>query len=282
MQFELNISSDVVKVFIEKLSAGIGAIYEPIHIKKLAEAKAQKRKVEAQTDIEIVEMQNRAIERLLKNETRNQHNIESIVRAACDDLPPSADPLGMDDDWIANIFEKCKTVSNKQMQSIWAKLLSAEATSPGQISKKTIDVVSTLDSRDAYLFTQLCTFNLCHPKKGVFPLILSANDPIYMDHGINYETLNHLVSLGLIIVDYVSGFDLHTENTNMCFEYFQTKTQFVFENPKNINKFGRNQVLLSRAGIELAPFSGATPSPAFLPYIFKKLAERGIKGKIVI
>ena len=33
----------------------------------------------------------------------------------------------MEEDWIANFFDKCRIVSDSEMQSLWARVLAGEA-----------------------------------------------------------------------------------------------------------------------------------------------------------
>jgi hypothetical protein len=47
----------------------------------------------------------------------------------------------LDEDWIAHFFDKCENVSNKEMQTLWSRLLAVEATTSGTYSKRTIDLV---------------------------------------------------------------------------------------------------------------------------------------------
>ena len=44
------------------------------------------------------------------------------------------------------------------MQSLWARLLAGEANQPGTFSKRTVELVASLDKSDAQLFTGLCRF----------------------------------------------------------------------------------------------------------------------------
>ena len=55
----------------------------------------------------------------------------------------------MSDDWIANFFDKCRNVSDREMQDLWARVLAGEANTPGSYSKRTVNFLTTLDSEEA-------------------------------------------------------------------------------------------------------------------------------------
>src|SRR5271154_6837410 len=91
------------------------------------------------------------------------------------------------------------------MQALWARILAGEANSPGRFSKRTVDLLASLDKSDAALFSGLCGFAV--ELGGSHPLIYDHNHGIYTERGINFGALSHLESIGLIhfstLQDYV-------------------------------------------------------------------------------
>ena len=67
---------------IKKISNAAGIISEPHHIKRVAEAKAEAAKIEAQSEIEITDLHRRAARRWIGEEAQRQHNMESITAKA--------------------------------------------------------------------------------------------------------------------------------------------------------------------------------------------------------
>ncbi|MEO7463869.1 MAG: DUF2806 domain-containing protein [Nitrosospira sp.] len=117
-------------------------------------------------------LQQSGFQRLIYQEGKKQENIESITAQAAAMLPDHAQVEDLDEDWIANFFKQCDTVSNKEMQSLWAKLLSGEATRSGTFSKRAINLVSSIGKSEADLFTDLCQFNwVFDDGKDIIPLI---------------------------------------------------------------------------------------------------------------
>lgn len=280
MDFNLGDLTKPATVLIEKICNSIGILYEPSHIKRLAKAKAEAVKIEALSKIEISGIEKKALDRMIQEETKKQENIDSVIKAACENLSSNANPSMMDEDWISHFFEKCKIVSNVQMQSVWAKLLATEANCPGSISKKTIELVNTLDKNDAILFTNFCTFIISDVNKQIFPLIMNTENPVYTSMGINFESLNHLEYLGLITFNSLSGFILNISASNLVMYYYGTPVKFTFQNPSN-NQFGPSFALLTKSGKELALISGSKPNHEFLKYFLEEMNKKNIKSETI-
>jgi len=127
-------------VLIEKISEAIGGIFRPHQIRRIAEAEAEASRIKTVSEIEITDLQRRAIQRFFSEEAKKQQNIESITAMALPQLAEHASPENIEDDWITNFFDKCRLISDLDMQTLWSRLLSGEANSPGRFSKRTINV----------------------------------------------------------------------------------------------------------------------------------------------
>ena len=113
----------------------------------------------------------------------------------------NAAPENMDNDWITNLFEKCRIVSDAEMQSLWARVLATEANTPGTLSKRTVNLLSDFDKSDAELFTTFCGFCWEIENITLSSLVFDFEAEIYNKHGINFDTLKHLDTIGLIRFD---------------------------------------------------------------------------------
>lgn len=261
-------------VLIEKISAAVGALYEPRQIKRIAQAEAEAEKIKALAQIEISAIQQRALIRMVQEEGRNQENIERITAGAAEQLDSNADPSKMENDWIANFFEKCKTISDSEMQSLWSALLAGEANRPGTFSKRTIELVSSLDKQDAALFTKLCGFAIFGGE--VFPIVLDHNAELYRKAGINFAALNHLESIGLIRYGGIQTFLLEHLPQRFAFTYFGKPLLFQMTAPSE-NKLEIGMVMLTKAGQQLARICGATPVPEFPAYLVSEYKKKGVQ-----
>ena len=95
-------------LLIEKVSNAIGIGYEPIRTKRKAEAEIQAEKIKALASIELNEIQQRAIDRMIQQASRKQENIESILAQAAASLDETADVQNLEEDWVAHFLKSVK------------------------------------------------------------------------------------------------------------------------------------------------------------------------------
>jgi hypothetical protein len=193
--------SKPVTVLIERTADFIGGALLPVHMKRVARAKAEVRKIEALSNIEVTEIEERGLQRFIREEGWKQATMENLVRLALPGVKEDAKPEDIPFDWLFNFFEKCRLISDEEMQRLWANILSSEANEPNSFSKRTVDAVASFDKRDAELFTNLCSFGLInnsHPTEKVIPFIYDFHHEIYFRNGINFSALKHLEDIGLI------------------------------------------------------------------------------------
>jgi hypothetical protein len=262
-------------ILIEKVSSALGILYEPTNIRRKAKAEADANIIKSLATIEITEIEERAINRLVKQEARKQKNIEHITLEATSNLPSDADVENIQEDWIAHFFAQCENVSDVEMQSVWSKLLTGEATKPGTFSKRTIDFVSSLDKKDADLFTKFCKF--VWQASELVPLIFNHDEEIYKRDGITFQNLLHLESIGLIKYDTFSGFnitfDIQNDEQPGRIGYYTRLLNIEFPTIGKHNiKVGT--ALLTKIGMELATICGSEPKQDFYDYCIKKIAEQ--------
>ena len=261
-------------VLIEKISDAIGTLYEPKKIKNKARAEAEAEKIKAIANIEISEIQQRALIRLIQEEGKRQKNIETITANATSQLNDDAKPEEINDDWISHFFEKCGNVSDSEMQILWSRLLAGEANKPGNFSKRTLEIVSTFDKPDAHLFTQLCSFAISGGD--AFPLVLDTKAGIYRNKGINFGSLNHLDSLGLIKFNNLQNFIFRDLQQDIIFSYFNIPVVFKLQSHTN-NNLEMGHVMLTKVGLQLAPICGAKFDFGFLKYMVEFYKKKGIE-----
>lgn len=260
-------------VLIEKISDAVGGIYKPYQIRRIAKAEAEAEKIRALADIEIKDLQQRALVRFVAEETKKQANIEAITAKSISDLKDDARPENIEDDWISNFFEKCRLISDKEMQSLWAKVLAGEANNPSTYSKRTVNFIYSIDKLDAKLFTSLCSYGWF--LGNIIPLIYDVQDEIYTKNGITFNSLKHLDGIGLISFGSLAGFRRTNLPETIKIFYYGTPINIRFKNQEN-NDFDIGKVLLSRVGQELAPISGSKPIPEFFDYVLKKWTKMGL------
>ncbi len=262
--------SKPVTVLIEKISEAVGGIAAPGQIKRVAKAEAEAAIIKAQSEIEITDQHLRAVQRRIEEDARQQKNIEDITSKAIPHLNEDANPENMDDDWIANLFDKCRIVSDEEMQSLWARVLATEANTPGTLSKRTVNLLSDFDKSDAELFTKLCGFGWMIGN--IVPLVFDVQANIYNRHGINFNKLSHLEVIGLIQLGAPTGFKRLGFPKRGIVHYYGKS--LLLEMPKDANnELDIGNTLLTKIGQELAPICGSNPVEGFYEYVKEQWKE---------
>lgn len=162
---------------------------------------------------------------------------------------------------------------------MWSRVLAGEANAPGKYSRRTVNLLGDLDKSDAELFRSLCGFGW--QVGNVVPLIYDAMAEIYNRSGINFNTLSHLESIGLIQFNSLAGFQRLKLPKRTLVYYYGSTLDLNFPNDAD-NSLELGQVLLTKAGLELAPVCGSKPIPGFYNYVYDKFAEKGLVPKRVI
>lgn len=171
-----------VRVFTEKISSAITGLARPWQEKRVARGEVEAEIIRAAGRIDVSDLERRAVNRWLNEETKRQENMEKIAEKAVPMLGPGAQPDKLDDDWIANFFDRSRLISDEQIQEVWAKVLAGEANAPGTFSKRTINLLASLDSHDATIFYHLCSF-LVASENELIPLVYNVEASVYQTEG---------------------------------------------------------------------------------------------------
>lgn len=264
--------SEPANTLIQKVADGVGGLFAPWQIRRVAKAEADAAITKATAQLQITNLQRRTLERVVAEEAKKQKNMESILEKAIPLLEDDSKPQDIENDWIANFFDKCRLTSDEEMQILWAKVLAGEANSPGKYSRRTVTFLQTLDKSDAALFTNLCRYGWFIGY--VIPLVYEPEDSIYGENGIDFVSLKHLDEIGLITFSSLTGFQRTGLPQDFQVFYYGTSVHVSFADEKHELPLGK--VMLSQIGQELAHVCDAKPVPGFLEYIFEKWSEMGL------
>lgn len=259
--------SKPANTLIKKVSDAVGGLFAPYQVKRMAKAEAEAAMIKEQSEVEITDLHRRAVRRWIEEEAQRQKNMEDITAKALPQLDEEASPDSVENDWIVNFFDKSRIVSDNEMQELWSRVLAGEANAPGTYSKRTVNCLSDLDKGDAELFIKLCGFGWMIGD--IVPLVFDVHEEIYNKHGINFGSLIHLESIGLIQFDNFSGFA--KSNLPKTIPVFYYGKWFRLEIPEDSgNKLRAGKVLLTKIGQELAPICESKTVEGFRDYVMDK------------
>lgn len=246
-----------VETLINRVSDAVGGIAAPYQLVRMAKAQAQADVILTKANAESSAIQERALNRMIAEETERQINIESITRKAAEQLATDAKPEAVERDFLTLLFDKARYFSDDEMQSVWARILAGEANSPGSFSRKTIEIMSTLGKAEAQKFSRFCS--TCWMAGGLQPLVFDANEEASAD--LRLKDFIELEALGLTKSNPLSGYLIESKS--------DTLTIFYFGNPitlqSKVDKLSMSvgHVFLTDSGKQLAVISGAKPNIHF-------------------
>ncbi|MGP8936759.1 DUF2806 domain-containing protein [Enterobacter soli] len=272
--------SEPATKLVEKISDAIGVLYEPTKMKKIAKAQSEVKKIEFQTSIELTELEERALRRTLNSQARKQRNIDSITIKAAKEIDSQAqnDIELLDEDWINHFFNQCEDISDDMMQGLWARVLTGEAQKSGSFSKRTLNFLSTLDKRDAELITNLGS-TVWNQHISPLPMVFSYEDEAIQKLGLDYDSLRHLESIGVITLG-TMNYSVQFEKEYGYFTYYDksimmkigTRKKNTFM-PIKQNSVDIGMVLLTNIGIELIRICGSKPDDNYFYSALKEFME---------
>lgn len=239
--------SEPLTKLVETVSCGVGKLYEPTHIRRLAKAKAEEIKLISDTVTDNLNLpisyQNgeigidatdanglvqRAQNRFLFQQMKKQQNIEAVVANAAAELDKATvvSSTPVDEDWISSFFDFVANVSSNQMQEIWGKLLAGEVSRPGSFSIRTIDMLRKLTQQEAKLFTEIaplvlrCAGDEEHSFNDYFLLTDTTEEKILTQkYGYTFPQMVILMEAGLLSSNGEVTVGLNTKtNDSMIFE----------------------------------------------------------------
>ncbi len=257
---------------IERVSDALGGGFKPWQVKRVARAEAEAAQILAASDLQITDMQARGLERLIVEGGKQQENMERMTAQAAQQVENDTKPEDIEEDWLTNFFDKARNYSDTEMQSLWAKILAGEATTPGAFSRRTVNQVSDMDRSDAQLFTKVCTFIWTIDDTNTL-LVFDVKTGVYKS--LSYMDLTHLDDIGFLDfhVDPSAsfGFSIPGDPRLLVADYYGRS--LVME---KVGRFNFGRAMLTETGKQLATICGSALSSEFYEYVIERWANEGL------
>ena len=261
--------------FIEVCGKGVGKIYEPIHLVRMAKARAKSMEIIAEaarntndvpmkikfkddsfaTELETKEVQalcERAMGRDLYFKMIKQRNIESVIGKSYTELEDeemiSEEPV--EQDWILRFFSYAEEVSDEDMQALWASILAGEIKKPKSYSLRTLNTLRNLSKEEALTFNKLQPLILSRRSKR----FVVSNLNTLEKYGVTYEDLLRLEECGLLCLQKSKiNMNIPKNQTQIFLEYHKTLIGALSKSKQSeILELG--VYFLTTAGVELSSF----------------------------
>lgn len=252
---EVLAGSKAAALLIERVSSVVGWYMQPKTIIRNARADAAASIIKAEAEQEIKLSDQRIAARIIHEEKKSQQNIDNVLLGSLHSVTEEANPAGIDEDWLTNFFDKCRKISNSDMQQIWSQILAGEANSPGNFSIRTINFLATLSQKEARDFLRVCAHLWTFPGGKLLTIIryegqLNPTDGQSVRE-IGYDCLQHLADIGIIEFNpHDSGFIIPVPAAIIAYN----GSPIFLQKPKHIvqNTIQIGNVMLTQMGRELA------------------------------
>jgi hypothetical protein len=267
---------------INRVSDAVGGIAKPWQITRVAKAEAEAKKIAAIADLEITDLQQRALKRLVLEEEKNQENVEAITAKAIPHLSEQAQPGNLDEDFVRYFFDKAKLVSNEDMQEVWAKILAGEANTAGSFSRKTIDIVGQMGKQDADLFIRLCHSVWIIGDRCLMMAMDQKRVRDDDDYSMSFTDLVHIESMGLIRYDPTGGYSRNGFPRKFPVKYARCDITLEFETENDDYSTSVGPAILTAAGIELSSLVIGIESVVSFESQLRRWIDAGIRVSVAI
>lgn len=250
------------------VGGAIGKLYEPKHIKKMADAHAYELSTVGAAMRELADIKTsyengnvalftedfqrlmqRTQNRMALQEITKQQNIESVVDKAYELLESESDVTDepVDQDWTRRFFNITGEVSNSEMQEVWARILSGEIKHPGSFSIRTLETVRNISTEEAQTFQRIIPL-IMHNEKVYF--VLSDND-ILKKFGSSFADIMTLDECGLMDSSGTLSLNMSIRKDNPRYLFSDTLTVVIRGKKEESEKINFSVHTLTRAGLEL-------------------------------
>lgn len=274
---------------IKVTSKGIGIVYEPRHLKKMADAESYRLEKITEANTKAISNASNGLKEIIpgaiiettvgeRSELRmkyqaekEQQNLENIVVKATKNLEgkEKVSARELEDEWIDRYFDYAKKITNEEAQNLWAKILSDEVEESGQYSLKTLEVLRNLTKKEAQIFTKVANLMITYEK---IPFLPNQTN-LLKKYGVFISDQITLIDTGLLSSksDVVFTFPKKNKNTINYFIY----NKFLIRKVKKINTDQYQIPILgfTKIGEELLKLISKNQNNDYIKEFFKSITK---------
>lgn len=163
-------------------------------------------------------------------------------------------PVAMDFDWFFRFFEAAGSISNEDMQRLWAKVLAGEIREQGSFSLRTVEVLRNMTAREAQVFQRACRLVLSETDGAQFLFCDDSigNYDLNERHGLSAGDLFLLEECGLVNAFCINNI-MELENGAGGFISYSGQMLLIESKDDERHSFHYKSYPLSRAATQLLP-----------------------------
>lgn len=202
-------------------------------------------------------------------------NQTDILAGAMKKLNATAQPNKVEDDWLADFFEKAGKISDETTKLIWSRILSEEMNNPSKVPRKLLHALFLMEKEEAQGFAKLAKFCLpdSHLQSLYHPFIyMNGNAIAYGQYGVTTNLLDTLENYGLVNCNYDKGYR------------YRDKKIVLFQNQKVVLRgeciFAGN-VLLTKSGNTLMDVIESEADIGVFTFITSQWEKLGVSFEFI-
>lgn len=237
------------------------------HLKEMFPAMSERRAV---MEALGYPMQNKQADNVIGAMSRSQEELKSDAGAHGYILPEARDA----------IIEGSKGAYDENARVMWAKLIAGEMRKPGTFSKKSMSILSEMNSEEAKLFEKLCSFcielnvDLNNSNIEYYdPIVVLIHDDdasSYNNGSFSIMNINRLELLGLVATNLSRTLSFHP-NLQMPYRIGERVVLFACKGENEVKV--RLDAVLTNYGTELSRLCDHGASQGAID-VLKKVAEK--------
>lgn len=192
---------------------------------------------------------------------QNQYKIINIAQLNAKNGTDFSNNSTVNSEWLERFLDLAKYVCDGETQVIWGKILANEFEIPGSTPASLIRILSEITTSLANAFRTLCSLSTTiYPYEpstdsnenfiNVIFMPTTGNDSFFVSHGLNFETIKELETIGLIVYENAGLVDDSFVETKIAYQTLDGK---VIVDYKKLSQYVCNgidigDITLTRAG----------------------------------
>jgi len=172
-----------------------------------------------ETNVEFASVTERTHARVRHQETQRQANIEAILSLVSGLMGEKVSIKAVDPDWANIFFNYAQDVSNKSMQSLWARAMLCELKHASSISKRSLSFLYHCDLWEIAAFKKVANYAFIGSNGHPFLFRAKARSEEQDDIFSESRLLSHCINAGMIAPepkDLLVGFEFEYEKKMHC------------------------------------------------------------------
>lgn len=273
---------DTVGMGIGKMSDGIGKLYEPIHINRVAKTMRKNIDIPILYDkngvlidtTDYQEVYKRTLSRMEFQELRKQQNIENVIKKSYDELKDieSVSDEPVDSDWVSRFFNSVENIGNEEVQKIWGRMLAGEIKAPSTYSFRTMEILKNMTTKEIELFQKLASLCISVNNTTYF---ISSNTDLLKKFNLKFDDLILLEESGLLTIKELSIGQIISEEKKFFISQNEYKGLISLKEKKT-KYFSFGAFILSKSACQLLNVISVEKN---IQYFFDFIKELIIKNK---